>query len=428
MPRIPSLARRDVVRAPLILPASALGLGGATPPSDRITMAIIGAGPRGLYVLSHFLKEPSVRFVAACDCSAARRNEARQAIDRHYSPTGTGAASGATAHRFHEEVFQRRDVDAVLIATGDRWHSVLSVLAARAGKDIYCEKPISLTIGESRAMAAEIKRHGRVWQCGTQRKSIPGYRFVYDLARAGRLGKLHTITLSMGDGPWRNEALPTSDPPPDPEVFDYDRWLGQAPWAPYSKTRVNMWRLNWTTSGGAIADMGPHYCEFAQWVRGEDTGLPVLYEGEGQFRAAKQFNDTPYWVNVRARYADGTRLNIDSGPKGVRFDGENGWIQLLDEGTILADPSAVLRGLTPPEGNWKVMAPHIQDFLTAVRTRGRTVSSADVAHRAHTIVHSANLCLRLGRPLRWDPAAERFKGDDEANRMLSRPMRAPWEI
>jgi predicted dehydrogenase len=417
------MTRRNLLcAAPMIAPASALGLNGATPPSDRITMAIIGAGPRGMYVLGHFLKEPSVRFVAACDCFAERRERAKQAIDQQYGGSGTAA------YRFHEQALERRDIDAVLIATGDRWHSVLSVLAARAGKDIYCEKPISLTIGESRAMAQAMAKHGRVWQCGTQRKSIPGYKFVVDVVRSGRIGRLHTITLSMGDGPWRNEGVATPEPAPDPDVFDYDRWLGQAPAAPYSKTRVNMWRLNWTTSGGAIADMGPHYAEFAQWARGDESGGPVEFDGEGAFRPRRQFNETPYWVNVRARYADGMRLNIDSGPKGVRFDGEDGWIQLLDEGAVAADPGAALRGLKPPEGNWKVMAPHIADFLTAVRTRGKTVSNPEVAHRAHTIVHAANLCLRLGRKLRWDAQAERFVGDDEANGMLTRPMRAPWRV
>ena len=329
---------------------------------------------------------------------------------------------------FHEEVLERRDIDAILIATGDRWHAVLSTLAARAGKDIYCEKPISLTIGEGRAMAETIKRYGTVWQCGTQRKSIPGYRFVVDVVRGGKIGKLHTITASMGDGPWRNNGLPTPENPPGPEIFDYDRWLGQAPWAPYSKARVALWRLNWDTSAGPIADMGPHYFEFAQWARGNELTGPVEYEGEAAFRPEHQFNEIPYFVDVRARYADGTRLLIDSKPKGVRFDGDRGWIQLLDEGRIDAHPPSVLKGLTVPETNWKVMGPHIRDFVTAVRTRGRTVSPPEVAQRAHTIVHCANLCLRLGRKLRWDPEKELFNGDDEANNMLSRAMRAPWQI
>ena len=235
-----ALSRRDLLSrtlgaaavAPLFVPASALGRGGAVAPSDRITMAAIGNGPRGMYVLGHFLKESDVRFVAACDCFADRRAEAKAAIDGHYGDTG------CKTYRFHEEVLERKDIDAVLIATGDRWHAVLSTLAARAGKDIYCEKPISLTIAEGRAMADTMRRYGTVWQAGTQRKSIPGYAFVREVVRSGRIGKLRTITTSYGDGAWRRNLSPVAEPEPDPEIFDYDRWLGQAPWVPYSKARV----------------------------------------------------------------------------------------------------------------------------------------------------------------------------------------------
>jgi predicted dehydrogenase len=391
-------------------------------PSDRITVGVIGAGPRGMYVLSHFLKDKDIQVVAVCDCFADRRAAAKALVDQHNGDTG------CASYRFHEEILGRPDIDAVLIATGDRWHSVLSVLAARAGKDVYCEKPISLTVAEGRAMAETMKRYGTVWQCGTQRKSIPGYGFAREVVRSGRIGKLHTITTSFGDGPWRNDALPITQPAPDPDVFDYDRWLGQAPWAPYSPVRVKLWRLHWDTSAGPVADMGPHYFEFAQWVRGDELGGPVEFEGEGEFRRDPKFNTIPYWVNIRARYADGMRLNMDSGPKGVRFDGDEGWIHLMDDGKVTADPKSVLAGLTVPEADWKVMAPHIRDFVESVRTRRLTVSSPEIAQRAHTICHAANLTLRLARPLRWDPQAELFLGDDEANNMLARTMRSPWTI
>jgi len=399
-----------------------MGRGGATPHSDRITMGAIGNGPRGMYVLGNFLKSNDVAMVAVADCFAERRHAAKQLIDQHYGN------DSCKEYQFHEQILERRDIDAVLIATGDRWHSVLSCLAARAGKDIYCEKPVSLTIGESRAMVETMKRFGTVWQCGTQRRSIPGYRFVVDVIRNGRIGKLHTITASMGDGGWTDNGLPLPAPEPDPQKFDYNRWLGQAPWAPYSPLRVKLWRLNWDTSAGPIADMGPHYCQFAQWARGDELSGPVEYEGEAAFRPEHQFNNIPYFVNVRARYADGMMLLIDSKPKGVRFDGDKGWIELFDEGAVAAEPKSVLAGLQPPESNWKVMEPHIRNFLDCVRTRQATVSDPETTHRSHTIVHSANLCLRLGRKLRWDPETELFIGDDEANNMLNRAMRAPWRV
>ena len=402
--------------------AMAAAAAGKAAPSDSLTMGLIGAGPRGMYVLSEFLKHSDIRFVAVCDCFAERRNQAKQAVDQMYGNTG------CASYRFHEQVLERKDIDAVLIATGDRWHAVLSVLAARAGKDVYCEKPISLTIGEGRVVVETMKRYGTVWQCGTQRKSIPGYKFVVDVVRGGRIGKLHTITASMGDGPWRLNAPAVPAPAPDPEVFDYDRWLGQAPWEPYSATKVKLWRLNWDTSAGPVADMGPHYCEFAQWARGDETTGPVEYEGAAEFRSEHQFNNVPYFVDIRARYADGTRLLIDSKPKGVRFDGDKGWIQLFDEGGVAADPKTVLQGIKPPESNWKLMAPHIRNFVECVRSRKPTVSNPEVAQRAHTIVHCTNLAARLGRKLRWDPETELFIGDDEANNMLVRAMRAPWTV
>jgi len=405
----------------MIVAADVLGRG-ATPPSDRIVMGVIGAGPRGTYVLTEFMKEPDVRMVAVADCFANRREAARQLIDKTY---GTEECA---SYRFHEELLGRTDIDAVLIAAGDRWHSVLSVLAARAGKDIYCEKPISLTIGEGRAMAETIKRLGTVWQNGTQRKSIPGYAFVREMVQSGKIGKLHTITASMGSTGWTVSGQATPAPPPDPSVFDYDRWLGQAPWEPYSRQRVQNWRENWATSAGPIADMGPHYFEFAQWVHGESLPIPVDYQGTAVFPNRHEYQNTPYFVNVAARYDDGVMLMVDSREKGVRFDGDKGWIQLLDEGRIEADPASVLRGTQPPTADWHVMHPHIRNFLDCVRTGQTPVSSVETAQHAHTMVHCANLSLRLGRRLRFDPQTELFLADDEANNMLVRGMRAPWSI
>lgn len=408
---------------PMIVRADVLGRG-ATPPSDRIVMGLIGAGARGMYDLTHFMKEPDVRLVAVADCFASRREEARQLVDKTY---GTRECA---SYRFHEELLGRSDIDAVLIATGDRWHSVLSVLAARSGKDIYCEKPVSLTIGEGRAMAETIQRLGTVWQNGTQRKSIPGYAFVREIVQSGRIGKLHTITASIGAG-WTTYGQATPAPAPDPAVFDYDRWLGQAPWAPYSRLRVGAWRNNWATSGGPIVDMGPHYFEFAQWVHGERLPIPVEYEGTAVYLNRHEYQNTPYFVNVAARYDDGVMLMVDSKPKGVRFDGEKGWVRLIDgdeSGGVEGEPESVLRGLQPPESVYKMMHPHVRNFLECVRTRQTPVSSVETAQRAHTIVHCANLALRLGRKLRFDPQSELFLGDDEANNMLVRGMRPPWSI
>ncbi len=415
--------RRDFLRlgaalgVPLVLPCSSLGRNGAVAPSERIALGAMGGGGRGMNDLRDFLKEEDVRCLAVCDCWADRRVRMKAMVDAH------SGNRDCVAYRFHEEVLGRDDIDAVLIATGDRWHAVLSVLAARAGKDVYCEKPSTLTIAEGRTLVETTKRYGTIWQCGTQRRSNDAYRFVVDVVRGGRIGKLRTITTSFGG--WGGNGF--AKPERVPKGCDYDRWLGQAPWAPYSPVRVNLWRNNWDTGAGPIADMGPHYLDFAQWAHDSQMSGPVEFEGEGEF-PEDGFANVPFQVNVQARYADGVRVLMNSGPKGVRFEGDEGWMSITDEGEIAAEPKSVLAGLTAPKVSWEYMACHIRNFLEGVRSRKLTVSHPEVAHRAHTIAHCANISLRLGRKVQWNPEVERFVDDEDANNMLSRPMRVPWGI
>lgn len=419
-----SVTRRSVLTAAAAAPLAAQVRRAAL--GDRIRLGVIGVGPRGRYVLDHFMREPDVQVMAVADCFAERREAAKVFVDAKQGNRD------CAVYRRHEEVLERQDIDAVLIATGDRWHAVLSALAARAGKDVYCEKPVTLCIAEGRALAKVLAEQKTVWQCGTQRRSIPGYAFVRKVVQEGRIGKLHTITCSMGDGPWRRDALAVPAAAPPVEVFDYERWLGQAPSAPYSEDRVRLWRVDWDMSGGPIADMGPHYFEFAQWVLTPDgapaAAVPYEFSGEGAFMQKPKHNVTPYFVDVLARYKSGVRMRIDSGPKGTRFDGDAGWIRLADEGVVSADPAGVLQGLQVPESNWKVMSPHIRDFLDAMRSRKATVSGMESTQRAHSILHCANLSLRLGRTLYYDGEAEMFEGDAQANNTLAREMRAPWRI
>jgi predicted dehydrogenase len=404
---------------PYVVPSAVLGADGAVPPSERITLAAVGLGSRGRSDLSHFLEQEDVQCVMVCDCFADRRAQGKAMVDQHYGN------SDCLATRFHEDVLARDDVDAVLVVTGDRWHAVLSALAARAGKDVYCEKPFTLTIGEGRALVDLTERYGTVWQCGTQRRSNESYRFVVQVVQGGMIGKLHTITTLLGG--WGGDGVATPEPEPDPEVFDYDRWLGQAPWAPYSPVRVALWRNDWDTGAGVIADMGAHYFDFAQWAHGSELSGPVEFEGTGVWPQGG-FSNVPFEVDVVARYTDGVRILMKGGPKGVRFDGDEGWIHLSDEGQITAEPQSILAARSVPQVDWAFMQGHVRNFLECIKSRKRPASHPELAHRAHTIAHCANLCLRLGRKLRWDPAAERFVDDDQANRMLSRVMRVPWRV
>jgi predicted dehydrogenase len=402
---------------PCFTPARILGRDGAVAPSNRITLAVVGLGSRNASNLSHFLRQDDVQCLAVCDCFADRRRSGKEMVDRHYGNQDCAAA------RFHEDLLARRDIDALLIGTGDRWHGVLSMQAARAGKDAYCEKPCCLTIAEGRALVETTRRHGTVWQCGTQRRSNSSYRFVVDVVRKGMIGKLRTITTLLGG--WGGNGPARPEPAPDPIIFDYDRWLGQAPWAPYSPVRVALWRNHWDTAGGVIADMGAHYFDFAQWAHDSELSGPVEYEGTAVW-PAEGFANVPFEVDVRARYADGVRLLVRSGDKGVRFDGDAGWIHCSDGGDITAEPKSILSERATPRVDWAFMGDHVRNFLDCVKSRKPTASRPELAHRAHTMIHCANICLRLGRKVLWDPKAERFVDDEDANRLLARAMRPPW--
>jgi len=388
-------------------------------PSERITLGVIGLGGRNTSNLSNFLAQKDVQCVAVCDCFADRRQRGKEMVDKHY-----GTADCATM-RLHEELLGRDDVDAVLIGTGDRWHAVLSILAAKAGKDAYCEKPFNLMIAEGRTLVEVTKRYGTVWQCGTQRRSNASYRFVADVVRGGMIGKLHTITAILGG--WGGNGIAKPEPEPNPEVFDYNRWLGQAPWAPYSNVRVRLWRNNWDTGAGVIADMGAHYFDFAQWAHESEMTGPVEFEGTAVWPEGS-FAEVPFSVDVEARYADGVRLLMKNGAKGVRFDGDAGWIHITDGGGMTAEPKSILTARSVPSVSWAFMGDHVRNFLDCIKSRRLTASHPELAHRAHTIAHCANICLRLGRKVRWNSETEHFVDDDQANRMLRRVMRPPWHV
>ena len=342
-------------------------------------------------------------------------------VDKHY------ANNDCQAYRFHEDILQRDDIDAVLIVTGDRWHAVLSVLATRAGKDVYCEKPCCLTIGEGRALVEATKKHETIWQCGTQRRSNESYRFVAETVRSGKIGRLHTITTFLGRG-FTTNGVERTVAPPEPEVFDYDRWTGQAPLAPYSEIRVDLWRQIWATGGGLICDMGPHYFDLAQCANDSEMDSPRSFAGTAVWPPPNLFAQTPYDFNVEARYNNGVKLVIKKGGKGVRFEGDEGWIHITDAGALSAQPQSILTKRTINEQSWLYMEGHVRNFLDCMRSRELTVSHPELAHRNHTICHCANTCLQLGRKIEWDPETERFVHDEEANELIHRPMREPWQV
>jgi predicted dehydrogenase len=414
------------VAAPMIIPASALGLNGATPPSDRVTLGGLGIGSRGTRDLQSFLSQSDVQFLAICDVRNERRETIKSMADQKYGNRDCAMYSE------QEELWARKDIDAVLIATGDRWHALLSILTARAGKDVYCEKPCSTTIAESRALADTFQRLGRIYQAGTQRRNGVNFMRAYDLARSGKLGKLHTLHAEAGPGdrwaPKTSHAWLPGEPEPPKQVVDWDRWLGPAPWRPYHSQYIQgRWRGYFDFHGGGVLEWGSHTVDLCQWAGDLDDTTPVEFIPEGMGK------DTPY--TIHCRYANGIKLVLrDKGFMGlgschIRYEGDAGWVETADSGKI--EVSENLRGenLTIPPGSaGEATTNHVRNFVDCVKSRKQPKSNALAAGQTHIACHAAYIAFQLGRKLALDPATDSFIGDAQANRMRSRAMREPWRI
>jgi predicted dehydrogenase len=404
---------------PTIIRASALGKNGAVAPSNRIVVGGIGLGPRGREDLKSFLVQPDVQFVMIADCQTVRQDLVRVQANRHYK----NEDCKQTREMF--DVLGRDDIDAVLIATGDRWHALATILSVKAGKDVYCEKPCSMTIRESQELADAVNRYGRVFQAGTQRRNVDNFKFAADLARSGKLGRIHTVhagILALGES---HKWLP-AEPQPAPEVCDWDRWLGPAPWRPYHKDYVQgRWRGYYDFHGGAaLPEWGAHTVDLCQWGASADHTTPVEFESEGQ--------------TIHARYANGVKMVMRlSGFKGegnwvvpgtcpVRFEGDEGWVEAADTGKIAVSNPKLLEKGAPAEMHGTDPAKHVREFLDCVKSRAKPACNADIARRGHIVSHAASIGWRLGRKVQFDPVTETFVNDAEANRQCSRARRAPW--
>jgi predicted dehydrogenase len=392
--------------------------------SERLTMGAIGLGGQGMHNLKNFLTCDDLHVVAVCDVDANHRFRAKETVDARYGN------QDCAAYDDFRELLARDDIDTVLIATPDHWHAILSIEAAKAGKDIYCEKPISLTIAEGRAVAETMQRYGTVYQSGTQRRSIGCFRFGVDIARSGMLGRLHTLHCYYHNGP----TCPPQEPQPVPAGFDYDRWLGPAPYEAYTPKRCHgSFRWLYDYSGGQLTDLGAHFVDLAQWANDSEHTGPTQFEGWAEFPKDGLFN-TPVRFEIAATYADGVKLICHDetepgrGPRGNKFVGADGWVSVDDTGKVTASSKAIMQKLGVMQQGYEYMMGHHRDFLDCVRTRAKTIAPPEVAHRSTTVCHASNICLRLGRKLTWDPEAERFVNDVEANRMLARATRSPWRL
>jgi predicted dehydrogenase len=411
---------------PLFVPGSVLGLSGQVPPSEKITMGVIGIGPRATYNLQAMLNLPDLRCLAIADVSAQRRENGKAMVDKHYGNRD------CRVYRDLRELLDRKDIDTVMIATGDRWHATASIMAAKAGKHVYCEKPCGLTIALCQEIARVFKETGKVFQAGTQRRSVPNFQYAVQLARSGKLGRIHTLYASVYEPLLTNNWLPREKTPPK-EVLDWNLWLGPAPWRPYNHAYVEgQWRGQWDFDSGArLLDWGAHTVDLCQWAIGADDTMPVEYE--------------PQQNRIVCRYANGVQLILeflktpfgDRSPQfitrlgtcPVRFVGDEGWVETGDEGEIEVHPPALKKEI--PEKVKRVkgldVTAHARNFLDCVRSGGQPAANAEVMRHSHIACHAAAIAWILDRPLRFDPATESFPGDEEANLLRSRPMRDPFE-
>ncbi|OVE75861.1 hypothetical protein BVX97_03380 [bacterium E08(2017)] len=410
-----------VAGAPMIIPGSALGLNGKVAPSNRIVLGGIGIGGRGRKVLNAFLKQPDCQFIATADPQKERR-ERLVRLARHYDNMECEPYDNM------HDVLNRKDIDAVIIATGDRWHTTASIYAARAGKDIYCEKPCSMNMQECRELDEEVLKNKTVFQAGTQRRSVSNFKLAKDLVNKGRVGKLtkvHAGILKMRE---YLEPLP-AEPEPDPAVINWDRWVGPAPMIPFN---IEYCKGSWRNHKGLYAawrlpEWGAHTIDLCQWAADADGTAPVEYEAEGTTIRAKYANGVELVMRLAGFKGEGDWIEgIGSCP--VRYEGDEGWVEAGDfERVEVSDPKILEGECFEPEAGIDPIH-HVRNFLDCVKNREKPVCNSSVARSSHIACFAAAISWKLGRKLKFDPVTETFPDDEEANELLGYKRRKPYVI
>lgn len=414
-------AAAATVALPLFVSSKAMGTSGNVAPSEKITLGVIGIGPRCTYDMKSILKLKDVQCVAISDVQKSRRDAGKKLVDDHYGN------KDCQLYGDFQQMLARDDIDAVIIATGDRWHAAASILAAEAGKDVYSEKPCGITIGDCQNISKVFEKTGRIFQAGTQRRSVPNFQKVVDLAQNGRLGKIDSLHATVYIPTLGNTWLP-AEPTPPKEICDWNMWLGPAPWRPYNKKYVQgRWRGEYDFDSGArLLDWGAHTIDLCQWANKADDTMPVTYQ--------------PSDKNIICTYANGVKLVIDflkdpfgdRGPRWitrlgtcpVRFEGEDGSVETGDEGEIVATSKSLGKELAQTKRVRGLdVSAHARNFFDCVKSRQQTVCNPTVMRRSHIACHAAALSWILQRKLTIDPKTETFVNDDEANRLRFREAR-----
>jgi len=419
---------------PYFVPASALGKASTAAPSERITLGFIGSGKQSQHLISSFLNSPGTQVLAVCDVDRLKLERGQKIVADFYGQKSDRPQVSCEAYRDFRDLLSRNDIDAVVISTPDHWHAIMVIQAAQAGKDIYCEKPLSQTIAEARAMVNAVRRYGRVFQTGSMQRSDNRFRFACELVRNGYIGEIKTVTVGVG-GPPEDKPLPAE---PVPDYLDWDMWVGPAPWRPYNRDlsphiSVDVfpnWRYHSDFGGGGMTDWGAHHFDIAQWGLGmDDTGPVEIIPPDG-----KDYKVLTY------KYANGIIMTRDNA-NGILFTGTEGKVE-VNRGYLRTWPESLKdQQIRPDQIHLYDSNNHYVDWLDAIRKRTKPICDIETGCRSVTVCHLGNIAYRLKRPLKWDPKREvfvadsRFGGDrlapaeaGEANRLLRRTYRSPWYL
>lgn len=437
---------------PAIIPSSVLGKSGTVSPSNRITMGCIGLGGQGTHNMRAFLQHPDVQIVALCDVdagtdsydrelrfawgfSAGLEPAMRQAARFYEKKNRTASKNTIQGYGDFRELLAREDIDAVSVCTPDHWHGIISVAAVKAGKDIYCEKPLTNSIPEGRAVCDAVKRYGRILQTGSHERSNDSVRFACELVRNGRIGKLQTIRVNMpNNDPHHNHLLQNLGPKPVgsvPEGLDYDMWLGHAPWRPYIKERCHFWwRFFLDYGGGEMTDRGAHIIDLCQLANDTDESGPVRIEGRGEAPRTGVYN-TFLDYQFECVYENGVKIiGSSQGERGLKLEGTEGWIFIhIHGGRLEAAPDSLLQEFIDTNEIHLGRSPgHHRNFLDSIKTRRQPVAHAEIGHRTATVCHLVNLAMITENEIVWDPQKEKIMNEPDFNRFLHPPMRSPWRL
>jgi predicted dehydrogenase len=417
---------------PTVVPASVFG---ADAPSNRITIGFVGVGRMGMGDLQELLGFKEAQIVAVCDVDANRIRNAQKTVEARYAKQSAGGTyKGCRTYGDYRELVTQDDIDAVCVVTPDHWHALPAIAAAKAGKDIFLQKPLTLTIREGRVLSDTVRRYNRIFQVGSQQRSDARFHQACELVRNGRIGKLHTVKVGFGTDPG-------TDPQPlmpVPDNLNYDMWLGQAPWAAYTEKRVHPQkdydRPGWLRiadyGAGMITGWGAHHNDIAQWGMGTEYTGPVEIQGQAEYPKDGLW-DVHGDFSIEYTYANGVKVICADNKKnkqGILFEGDEGWVYVM-RGKIDAQPKSLLTStIGPDEIHLYKSNNHKGNWLECIKSRAETIAPVEIGHRSCTVCLLGEIAMRLGRKLKWDPDTEQFIGDDQANRMLWRPMRSPWRL